>query len=379
MSRINNNIAANSAMRSLAATNTRLGRSISRLSSGFRINRSADDPAGNAIANRLRAEGKALAQAGRNAAQAGAVLQIVDGGMQIVAGILDRMKELAAQSASDNVSDTDRVNLDAEFTELKSEITRITDTTKYQGNGLLNGGFGAAVDTNVATSTILAAGTGVYEAKLAGAAPGTYTLTDAAGDWTLSFDPDGAGPLGAITQLVSGVVGGKQTVNFDQFGIRFETTADYAVGDADATDLVVTAGAASSFLVTSSGSYTTSDLVSLSAIDLRLSAIGLAAPTSIIDTAANARLTLTDVDNAIDYVAGQIGTLGAAINRIEFAATNVATLYENVVNAESVIRDVDIAMETTEFSKLQILQQSGVAMLAQANAAPQALLQLLAR
>lgn len=374
---INTNTAANSATRALSGTSTQLARSIGRLSSGFRINRSADDPAGIAIANRLRAEARALGQASRNAAQAGAVLQIVDGAIGIVSSILDRMKELGAQAASDNVSDTDRVNIQAEFAELQAEITRLADTTKFQGNGLINGGFGAAVDTNPAISTALAAGTGIDEIKLSGTAPGTFTISELAGDMTLSFDPDGAGPLGVITQTVSGIVAGRQTINFDQFGIRLETTAAFNPGDADATDIVVTAGAASSFLVTSSGAYTTSDLVSLAAIDLRLTAIGLGAPTDVLSTAAEARLTLTNIDNAIDFVAGQIGTLGAAINRIEFAATNVATLLENVRNAEGVIRDVDIATESTEFARLQILQQSGVAMLAQANAAPQALLQLL--
>jgi flagellin len=377
MSRINTNPSANFAYRNLTNTSKQLSRSIGRLSSGFRLNSSGDAPADMAIANRLRAEARSLAQAGRNVSQASSVLAIADGGLQTIAGVLDRLKELASQSASDNVSDGDRVKLEAEFQTLKSEITRITETTKYQGIGLLDGGFGNSVDTNAAVSTALAAGTGLYEVKSNGSAAGTYSITDAAGDVTLSFDPDGAGPLGAITQTVSGVIAGRQSLTFDRFGFTLELGADYVVGAMDTTDIVVTSSGSGSFLVTSSGAYTTSDLVSVSSIDLRLSALGLADLADTIATAAEARITLTDIDTAIEAVTDAVGTLGAAINRLDIAATNVATLYENVIAAESVIRDVDIAQETTNLTRLQILQQSGIALLAQANAAPQALLQLL--
>ena len=144
MSVIQTNIAALNAQRNLANTNMRLSSSIARLSSGFRINRAADDAAGLGIANKMRADLRGFRQASRNAAQANAVVQTAEGAASTIGFILDRMKELAAQGASDNVTSADRVQLDAEFTALKSEITRIVDTTKYQGQKLVSGSFGNA-------------------------------------------------------------------------------------------------------------------------------------------------------------------------------------------------------------------------------------------
>src|SRR5690349_10074265 len=139
--KIQTNTAANAALGYMRTNAMNTERSIQKLSSGFRINRAADDAAGLAIANKLRADGKSLAQAQRNTAQGTAMLQVMDGATQTVSTILDRMKELATQANSDNVG-TQRDKLDAEFGQLRSEIQRIVDTTKYQGKTLIDGGFG---------------------------------------------------------------------------------------------------------------------------------------------------------------------------------------------------------------------------------------------
>lgn len=276
MSVINTNVAANNAYLNLSRTTSMMEKSIQKLSSGFRINRSADDAAGASIANSLRATGRSLQAAQRNATQANAVLQIADGAVQTVASILDRMKELATQAASDNSGSDARVNLDAEYQELVLEMDRIASTTSYQG-------------------TQLADGTG-----------GTLT-----------------------------------------------------------------------FLVGSSGDYAGNDTVTVDASTVDLTSATLIGTVGDLTDLGNAQTELTAIDAAITAVGTAIGVIGAAQSRIEFAASNVAITLQNVVAAESSIRDADLAQEMTQFTKSQILQQAGTAMLAQANQAPQTVLTLL--
>ena len=272
---INQNIAAVNSYRNLSNTQNDLSKSLEKLSSGFRINRSADDAAGASIANSLRATGRSLAAAQRNATQANAVLQIADGAVSTVAQILDRMKELATQAASDNSGADARTNLDAEYQALVAEVDRIANTTSYQGTNLADG-----------------------------------------------------------------------------------------------------SGATLTFLVGSSGAYAGDDTVTVdaSAVDLTTATLGL---TGDLTDLANSQTELTAIDGAITLVGTAIGVIGAAQSRIEFAQSNVATTYQNVVAAESSIRDADMAQEMTQFTKAQILQQAGTAMLAQANQAPQTILTLL--
>jgi flagellin len=276
MSRINTNTAAYGAYRNLTLTGKKMEKSIEKLSSGFRINRAADDAAGAAIANDLRATGRSLQAAQRNASQANSVLQIADGAVQTIATILDRMKELATSAASDSSGTTGRANLNAEYQQLVLEIDRIAGTTKYQGSALLDG---------------------------------TYTGT---------------------------------------------------------------------FLVSSSGAYAGADAITVSGAALNMSsATLLGAAAGTLTSLGNAQTELGKIDTAITAVGAAIGVIGAGQSRIEYATNNVSSTFENVQSAESVIRDTDMAYEMTQFTKYQILQQAGTAMLAQANQAPQSILKLL--
>jgi flagellin len=275
MSRINTNTAAYGAYRNLTMTGKRMEKSIEKLSSGFRINRAADDAAGAAIANDLRATGRSLQAAQRNASQANSVLQIADGAVQTIATILDRMKELATSAASDSSGTTGRTNLDAEYQQLVLEIDRIAATTTYQGTALLDG---------------------------------TYSGT---------------------------------------------------------------------FLVSSSGDYAGNDSITVDGSTLDMTSATLTGGTGDLTSLANAQTELGAIDTAITAVGTAIGVIGAGQSRIEYATTNVSSTFENVQSAESVIRDTDMAYEMTQFTKYQILQQAGTAMLAQANQAPQSILKLL--
>jgi flagellin len=374
--RINTNVAALNSQRILMGTGEASARSIGRLSSGFRINRAGDDAAGLAIANSLRADIRSLRQATRNAEQAGSVLQIAEGATQNVQSMLERMKELGTQAASDNVSDTDRVKINDEFEQLRAEISRTVDTTKFQGKLLLSGGFGNSVDTDDTVSTALAAGSGVYQARIQGAAAGAYTIDNSTAGTVILTNADG------VSQSLDAAADGRQSLAFTELGVTLDLDANYSAAGTGLDGLVVSVDAGdASFLVSSSGSYTGADLVSLENIDLTVANLGVNGAdnlsTASLTSSANAQAALTVIDTAISDVGEAFGKIGAAQNRIDYAKNNVRISVENMSAAESTIRDADMAAEMTEFTRNQILQQAGVAMLAQANSAPQQILRLL--
>jgi len=369
--RINTNVSALGAYNNLSKVQSSVNESMAKLSSGFRINKAADDAAGLGISNKLRADIRSMTQASRNAEQANSVLQIAEGATGTIQKMLERMKELATQANSDSVDSDARSRIDAEFQALKSEITRTVETTKFQGNKLLSGQFGNSVD---AASTALGAGTGLFSATVRGTTAGTYTFTQAA-DGELTID-NGAG----VTQTVS-VAAGRQTVTFDTFGITLELDANFdettADGTLDGTALTVTAGSGGGSFMVSSSASASNDIISLSAIDLTLGATGLNISTTSVTSSTNAAAAITALDTAIGTVASKLGEIGAAQNRIAYATENVKTSIQNYTAAESVIRDVDMAEEMVKFSKNNILAQAGTAMLAQANQSGQGILQLL--
>jgi flagellin len=364
--RINTNVGALAAARNLNTVENAVQRSSEKLSSGFRINRAADDAAGLGIANVLRSDIRAYTQAQRNAEQANSVYSIAEGAAQNIQKMLERMKELATQSASDTVDSAARGRINTEFGDLISEITRTVSTTKFQGQTLLNGGFGATV---APLSTALATATaGVYSVALSGAAAGSYTLSAAGGSATMTN--------GTTSQVVTGVTAGQnQTLNFSQFGISLNTNT--SVTQASLQGMNVTVGAASGgvFLVGASGSYDVNDTLSVSALDL--TAGTLTVSDKAVDSRANAVTALAALDVAIGKVNIALGTIGSGQNRIESAIDNLKSTIQNYSAAESTVRDLDMAEEMVKFSKNQILAQAGTAMLAQANQSGQGVLKLL--
>lgn len=370
--RINTNVSALNTQRVLGQTNAAVSKQIGRLSSGFRINSAADDAAGLGIANKLRNDVRSLHQASRNAEQATAMLQVAEGATSTIGNILDRMKELAAQSASSNSGD--RTALQSEFSTLRDEITRIVSTTKYQGNALVDGTMGNAFD---AGSSGLDANAAVQVSTIQGnGAAGTYTLAKV--DATHVSATDGSGNVQVVTVASTGA----QSVSFDRFGISFSTATGFDISgnndDFGANNTVaIAAGAnAAEFLVSSSGSYAVNDLVKVSsAIDLTTATLGI--DSSDLSTQSGAQTALASIDSAVTTVNSALSTIGATQNRIDFALSSVKATTENFSAAESTIRDADMAMEMTELSRVQILQQAGTAMLAQANQAPQSILTLL--
>jgi flagellin len=371
--RIANNIAAMNAQRNLGISDAGLTKSLERLSSGYRINKAADDAAGLSISSSMRAEIASLNVASRNTAQGTSMLQVAEGAMDQVNNMLTRLKELATQAASANLTTSDRQKVEAEAQELSSEIERIADSTKYNGTNLINGTFGA---TATSITDALSTEDGVVSIDVANAisTDGTYTLTSSVDGATISLTD------GDTTQTLSTLSGGAQTLRFDDLGVKITLDDNYVAGD-------LSTGATGESTFTASGGTQAQfqigaenelfNKVGIAIGDMQMSALKDGSELTInLSTTAGAQAALADIDTAISYVAGKRGNLGAAQNRLSYAAANLATNIENAQAAESVIRDVDMANEMTSFTKNQILLQAGTAMLAQANMAPQQVLAL---
>jgi flagellin len=363
MARINTNVSALVAGNNLNRVQNMVSQSMAKLSSGLRITRASDDAAGLGIANRLRADIRSLNQAGRNADQANSVFNIAEGGATTIQTMLERMKELASQSASDSVDAPGRARIDTEFQQLKAEIDRTVATMQFQGNTLLNGSFGATINSS---STALATTTGIYDVKLSGANTGAFTLSSGSSIVTLT--------AGSTSQTLGVTAATKQTLNFSSLGITI--TTNQTVGAATLAGNITVGAGSGTFLISSSGQYNGADSLSISGsqLDLRTSALGT---TGAVDTLANAQTALTQVDAAIGVVNTALGFIGGQQSRLETAINNVKISVQNFSAAESTIRDLDMADEMTKFSKNQILVQAGTAMLAQANQEGQGVLQLL--
>lgn len=364
--KIQTNVAALNALRNLGVTENQQNSEIEKLSSGYAINRAGDDAAGLSIANTLRSSGAALTQAQKNASQAGSFLQIADGATQTLSTMLDRMRELATEAASDNVTDSDRSKISSEFTSLQSEWDRIVNTTQYQGQTLMNGSFGIS-DTGT-----LKAVTGVSNVSLSGAAASTtYTITQSAATSVTLSD----GKTSQTITTTAGSAGTTQHMSFDKLGVSFDYKGVLGATTLNA-DTVVTGSSASAQFRVGSGT-TSNDTISVGLDDLRASTLSIDASTINVTSSANAATALTNITSALGTLNTAIGNIGAAENRMDYATANLNSLIQNTAAAESTIRDADMAQEYTQYTKLSILQQAGTAMLAQANSSTQSVLQLL--
>ncbi|MCR4397984.1 MAG: flagellin [Firmicutes bacterium] len=368
--RINHNIGALNAWKNLTATDNAMSKSLEKLSSGLRISKAADDAAGLAISEKMRGQARGLMMAQRNALDAISLIQTAEGALNETHSILQRMRELAVQSASDSLTDTDRAQLQAEVTQLIDEIDRIGDTTEFNTKPLLKGTLGSTYEL----AGTLTTDDGFESFDVSGAAADTYAVTTAAGTnvGVKIQVEDGAGQIQIIDDIEIPATGQTRIVNFDHFGIKMtlneNIAADSAVGGDDT--VTVTAGAAF-FHIGANASQS----LSVSIADMRSAALSV--ETVNISTRAGADTAISTIDNAINTVSSQRAALGAVQNRLEYTIANLGAANENLTAAESRIRDVDMAIEMANFTKTQILLQSGTAMLAQANQKPQAILQLL--
>jgi flagellin len=402
--RINQNIMAFNAYRNLAATQGQMAKSLEKLSSGYRINRAADDASGLVISQGLRAQVSGLQQATRNAQDGISVVQTAEGALNEVHSMLNRIRDLIIQSANTASSDANaRQAAQNEITQLRSEIDRIAGTTAFGTQKLLNGTFGA--QGAVATTVITGTGSGVtvgasntfdltVDAGATASASVTVTVTAATYNTTASLQADLQGAIstalnvagftGSVTVEVRDLGSGAWAV--DLVRNSTDTTAGMTVANLGSGVQGVTAGSATT-TNTSGGVFqvganvTATDQITVSIGDFRITNGTLGAFTGLagIDVTNSATLgaAAAMIDTAITKVSDIRGSLGAVQNRFESTIANLQVTTENLSASESRIRDTDMAREMVDFTRHQILVQAGTAMLAQANQAPQSVLRLL--
>ncbi|MCX7982232.1 MAG: flagellin [Syntrophales bacterium] len=370
--RIQNNIAALNAQRNLGISEAGMNKSLQRLSSGYRINSASDDAAGLSISTRFRANIASIKVAQRNIAEANSLLQVAEGAMSQIGDILTRMKELATQAASANAG-TDLDKIDAEFNQLRDEITRIVDSTQYQGTKLIDGSFGKIMELKDWDEVN---NNKVSNVDVRNAYEGDYTVTYDKDEHTLTIDyaaSDGSFTISETVDLDNG-----RAVNFEKLGISFAVNPmqDLDNWTPDTTFSVApkSGGTDAIFQVGYDNSNYSRLFVSLA--NLSVGSSGLAINTISLAAQTDAQSAIATLDTAINKLAEARGNIGALINRFNYAGANLDTTLENFVAAESTIRDADMAQEMTSFTKNQILVQAGVAMLSQANQAPQLILSL---
>ncbi len=398
--------------RQLGMNNVAGQKSLEKLSSGFRINRAGDDAAGLAISEKMRGQIRGLNQASRNSQDGISLIQTAEGALNETHAILQRMRELAVQSATDTNTSADRVNIQDEINQLTKEITRIADTTEFNTMKLLDGSKGGGVATavaNVQTNAALTASGG------AAIAVGTTLLKlfDTAGNnlgivagdkITISFVKNGelnekvvtvatgtaVSALTATGSFATSVTTGGSLV-FTASGAGFEGAVHgvtIKVESADGEVKTAATNALSAFKETVAAQNKRQDgtatlqiganegqEVKLAIENITAKALGV--ENLQVGQRTQASVAINVIDGAIVKVSAERSKLGAMQNRLEHTIKNLDTSSENLQAAEARIRDLDIAQEMMEFTKNSILQQAATAMLAQANQVPQSVLQLL--
>lgn len=411
---INTNINAIIAERNLNALSTQYQQSVERLSSGLRINRAADDAAGLAISQNLEAQVNGLNQAQSNAQDGMSMVQTAEGALNEVQAMLQRMSELSVEAANGTLGSSDLQSVASEMTALTAEIDRISGSTTFNNLHLLNGDLSTTVDTStglqVATassSTITATSTTSAPAGVLGftasSSGNTYDATITAIDvsdatagtqYTLA---SGSGNTLTLTNATTNVAqtinlssvdfsGSSATLNFDQLGVSMSLakgngtfSAASIAGDLNSQSVQTATGSQSATLQIGANQ---SDTLAVSFAKVDSASLGIANNSSYqaftsSPTNADANALITVFDNAIDQISTIRGDFGATENRLQHTVNSLSVASENLTASQSRIQDLDVASEMVNFSKLQILQQAGVSVLAQANQSPSYVLKLL--
>ncbi|MCZ2499304.1 flagellin [Xylophilus sp. Kf1] len=401
-STINTNVASLTAQRNLATSQSSLSTAMQRLSSGLRVNSAKDDAAGLAIAERMNSQVKGLTVASRNSNDGISLAQTAEGALGKVGDMLQRMRELAVQSSNATNSTSDRKALQAEVTQLSSEIDRVAKTTTFNGTKILDGSFSGAVfqvgansGDNITVGALAnAKGSDLGSVSFATASATNLTSTTvssfstaiAANTLVISTSTGTVG-LGAIAAASSaserigqvaaainaktadtGVTAFVTQKNDGSYNIEMRSD-QMTTGDTPTASVVTMTG----FTAATTGVDSTS--TTFSAVTTDADKKGIASVD--ISTQAGAWTAMKKIDAAIDSVNSSRANLGALQTRFENAVSNIAIQTENTSAARGRIVDADFATETANLSRSQILQQAGTAMVAQANQLPQGVLSLL--
>lgn len=389
---VQHNLSAINAQNQMRVNLSNNQKATEKLSSGYRINRAGDDAAGLAISEKMRGQIRGLDQATRNAQDGISLIQTAEGALQETHSILQRMRELANQSANGTYDDeVDRYNIQLEVDALKSEIDRISTSTEFNGTKLLDGtmgGYELTITADTAGTTDLAGAIikGGSVTNTTEFTVGTGFGTD--GSWTtgsfnlttsvdgLSFEEVSVGNGVVTLKATFDTDATKETIDMYE-GVEVtliaKKDADGKYMSGAGTVTVDDSGKGVTFQIGANGEE--DQKVTLSVSDM--STDGLSLSDATVDTQDNASDAIASIDTAINFVSSTRANLGALQNRLEHTINSLSTTSENLTAAESRIRDTDMAKEMMNFTKTNILQQASQAMLAQANVQPQSVLQLL--
>ena len=405
---IQHNLTAMNANRMLNVTTSAQSKSAEKLSSGYKINRAADDAAGLSISEKMRKQNRGLTQASSNAQDGVSAVQTAEGALTEVHSMLQRMNELAVQSANGTNSQTDRKAIQDEIDQLTSEIDRVSETTKFNETYLLKGDSTKAAKANFMKSDYaIKDGVKLY---LEGETDTDKNLTgDAlkeaiASGAKIYTEEAGAGKQDKNTTNKLAIKGSDYayvTKLYDKKGNAVTAEQIKAKQAADGTDatndgyftseggkgVAVAADAAAAFTegydvngAISFSLHVGADSAADNKIEVKIesmSAAGIGVKGLNVSTEDDATAAIDRISEAIQKVSSQRSTLGAAQNRLEHTIANLDNVVENTTSAESRIRDTDMAQEMVNYSKNNILAQAGQSMLAQANQSNQGVLSLL--
>lgn len=404
--RIQNNIMAMNAYRNYTNNTSALSKNLEKLSSGYKINRAGDDAAGLAISEKMRAQITGLEGAQSNAKDGVSLVQTAEGALTEVHDMLNRMYSLAEQSANGTYEDgTDRAQLQKEVTELKSEINRIADSSNFNGINLLDGSMeSAGADGDV--GLVLTSGAGAIEFKQTSTGAtnasatfeldlkdlkfdtplttnSTFTLRIGGKDYDVAVTAgvtDATGLASAVSTTlnaanISDGLGGHFTVAAAGTKLTFTAGTQGVLSQKDSGLTSARAVGGKSLSLQIGDTSDDFNQLSVSIKDCHTDSLGIA--DIDIGTQDGAKAALDTIESAINYVSDVRGTLGATQNRLDHTMNNLSVMQENIQDAESTIRDTDVAEEMMSYTKNNILVQSAQAMLAQANQVPQGVLQLL--
>ena len=357
--RINTNVSALNTYSRLTAANASKSNSLSKLSSGLRINKAGDDAAGLAISEKMKGQIGGLSQAKSNAQDGISLIQTAEGALNETHSILGRMRDLAVQSSNGTLSDDDRSAINKEYTALSDEIDRIRDTTEFNTKSLLTG------EGDDAKSFTFQIGANANQTMSVSITNMSSTALKVKGlDLTQAF-------------ATSDIAAAKDKAVAAAF--KADTTTKYAAdGKVDAAagktvaDLQTAIGTAADDAAKATAQKTYDDALATFTASDEGKAAAAAAETAIVENNP-----ITKIDKAIKAVSAQRADLGAAQNRLEHTINNLGTTQENLSEANSRIRDVDMAQEMMSFTKSNILSQAATSMLAQANSMPNSVLSLL--
>ncbi|MDP5184309.1 flagellin [Blastococcus sp. BMG 814] len=422
---VNTNVAALNSYRNLSVTNDQMSKSLERLSSGFRINRAADDAAGLAISEGLRSQIGGMKQAVRNTQDGISVVQTAEGALSTSTSILQRMRDLSVQASNaGSLNDSAKANIQKEVGQLKEELSRISSTTNFNGTKLLDGSYsgtfqvgadagqsisvtiggpGKGMDAaGLGVNGVDVTGVGLYTNAASGTAAGTVVTTAATsgaaaslainkeGSATVDTFSGASGSVAAYEKLTGTISFGGKTFDLstvDYTGVTGATATDLATNSLAALNSAAKAAfglastAANPFTATATALTfaTPASVAGYTDADGALSgsAADIAKATPVFTAGSGATQAIKDIDAALQTVSSIRADLGAKQNRFEHTINNLNVAVENTTASESRIRDTDMAQEMTNFTRTQILTQAGTAMLSQANQASQGILRLL--